>query len=412
MTTHLDLDALADLLVGEGSQRDVAHLEGCPTCSAQLGALDEAQAPVRAALATLPAPRLPDGFAERLDEALRRAGVPVQPARTAQDTAAVAAGDPAGDGARPPLPAGSRDEDDDRPTVLRPVAVAGPGPERPPRAAPGPARGRGAPGRRRVAPQVLQAAAATAGLLALVGGAVLLGRAVSPGGSADTASSAAESAQGAAAPAPDTAVGGAGGAEDAAPGGGSAPGTAPAAGASGSGSSGSGSSAASSSAASSTGPLRLPAGKTATTPASSTGLDYARQPQDLARVLPLLLRGGVDAERPGEVAEQVRAVLGSSAVESPAPGGDARQRDAALDRLRDPRARAECLGAVPPEPGGSAADAPPAPLAVDYAAHAGRPALVAVLPSPDPARVILVAVGAGCRRGAPQLLARTDLPRP
>lgn len=70
---HLELDALADLLVGEGEETDVAHVAGCAACSARLVELDEAQGPVAAALAAyaaLDVPAPPPDLAERLRAAL------------------------------------------------------------------------------------------------------------------------------------------------------------------------------------------------------------------------------------------------------------------------------------------------------------------------------------------------------
>lgn len=77
--THLDLDALADLLAGEGSPQDVAHVGDCAACSEALSDLDASLVPVAAELAALagePLPALPEGFAERLDARLRAAGAP------------------------------------------------------------------------------------------------------------------------------------------------------------------------------------------------------------------------------------------------------------------------------------------------------------------------------------------------
>ena len=73
MSGHVDLDALADLLVGEGDETQVRHLAGCARCSSALDDLERAQEPVRLALATLPAPQVPGDLAARLDAALLRA---------------------------------------------------------------------------------------------------------------------------------------------------------------------------------------------------------------------------------------------------------------------------------------------------------------------------------------------------
>jgi len=63
---HLDLDALADLLVGAGTAGQVDHLRSCHTRTQHLADLDLAQAPVTAALSALPAPEVPAAIAARL----------------------------------------------------------------------------------------------------------------------------------------------------------------------------------------------------------------------------------------------------------------------------------------------------------------------------------------------------------
>lgn len=73
MTAHLDLDGLSDLLAGEGGPAQVGHLAGCPVCSGALADLEQAQDPVRAALAALPPPEVPPDLAARLDAALLQA---------------------------------------------------------------------------------------------------------------------------------------------------------------------------------------------------------------------------------------------------------------------------------------------------------------------------------------------------
>ena len=79
------------------------------------------------------------------------------------------------------------------------------------------------------------------------------------------------------------------------------------------------------------------------------------------------------------------------------PAGDG------LDRLRDPAALAACLAALP----GGGEDV----LAVDYAQHAGAPAVAVVRPA-DPGSVEVTVVGSGCSAGDPDLLDRAVLPRP
>lgn len=73
MSAHLDLDGLADLLAGEGADRDVQHVSTCARCSSALVELEDAQAPVREALAALPPPAVPADLHARLDAALMAA---------------------------------------------------------------------------------------------------------------------------------------------------------------------------------------------------------------------------------------------------------------------------------------------------------------------------------------------------
>ncbi len=278
MSRHLDLDDLADLLAGEGTETAVRHVAGCPGCSAALDDLDRAQAPVQAALAGLPAPAVPDDLPARLDAALLAA-------RERDDLATTAAG-AHGSAARPP-------------TVVPLHRVR----------------------RRQVSPERLLAGAAGVVLLLVVGVVAL---ANTRGGGVGTTSSSAGSA---AAPAGPPAV-----------------------------------------------------------PTSSTGTDYDSGPEALGAALPQLLQGSTDPRQ---------SITG-------APGGGA---DDPLARLRDPAALAGCLA-------GLRAPAGPRPLALDYARFAGQPALVAVLPAGDPARLVVYVVGAGCRPGSPETLLTTQLARP
>jgi hypothetical protein len=137
-----------------------------------------------------------------------------------------------------------------------------------------------------------------------------------------------------------------------------------------------------------------------------TGTDYAVEGA-LAASLPALLDGSAapsaplasrpdDAQAPLEPQAEAR-------VEQGAPGGDP-----ALDRLRTPEGLASCLAAVlPPE------DAAARPLAVDYAAYAGTPALVVLLPATGaPDKVDVFVVDSGCRQGADGTLLFTRLDRP
>ena len=76
---HLDLDALADALAGEGDAAGAAHLAACRSCASRLDELAAAEATVVAVLGGLPAPALPDGLADRLSAALA-AEAPLLPA--------------------------------------------------------------------------------------------------------------------------------------------------------------------------------------------------------------------------------------------------------------------------------------------------------------------------------------------
>jgi hypothetical protein len=67
---HLDLDALADALAGEGSATDADHLAGCGDCAARLDELRAADAVVLDRLTGLARPPLPADVAARLDAAL------------------------------------------------------------------------------------------------------------------------------------------------------------------------------------------------------------------------------------------------------------------------------------------------------------------------------------------------------
>ena len=72
MTAHLDLDGLCDVLAGEGEQAQLGHVADCADCRAALAEIEQAQEPVRAALAALPPPAVPGDLAARLDAALLR----------------------------------------------------------------------------------------------------------------------------------------------------------------------------------------------------------------------------------------------------------------------------------------------------------------------------------------------------
>jgi hypothetical protein len=77
---HLDLDALADALAGEGDDAaDAAHLASCASCTSRLAELAAAETRVVAVLSSLPPPQLPADLADRLTAALAAEG-PLRPA--------------------------------------------------------------------------------------------------------------------------------------------------------------------------------------------------------------------------------------------------------------------------------------------------------------------------------------------
>lgn len=139
-------------------------------------------------------------------------------------------------------------------------------------------------------------------------------------------------------------------------------------------------------------------------PTSSTGTDY-RSPAALAVALPVLLRGATTAPRPAA------AVTGSprqdpSPAASPTDTSPQLLSGTQLDRLRDPRALADCLGALQ-DPAG-----PVRPLALDYARYAGAPALIVVLPSTRAGKVDVYAVGAACSATDARVLTFSRLTAP
>lgn len=78
-----------------------------------------------------------------------------------------------------------------------------------------------------------------------------------------------------------------------------------------------------------------------------------------------------------------------------------------LERLRTPAGLADCLSAVlPPE------EPDLRPRALDYATYQGQPALAVVLPDPDPAKLSVFVVGAGCTAADAKVLGflRVDAP--
>ena len=130
-------------------------------------------------------------------------------------------------------------------------------------------------------------------------------------------------------------------------------------------------------------------------PVTSSGTSYRAADGSIARALPGLL---VRAER-----QAARSASEPGAAPPPPARG---LGDDPLARLRDPAELAGCLSSV------TGAGGPP-PLAVDYAALEGRPALVVVLPVPgESGKVDVHVLGAGCRAGDAQTLLSTRLSRP
>lgn len=176
MSGHVDLDALADLLVGEGDETQVRHLAGCAGCSSALDDLERAQEPVRLALATLPAPQVPGDLAARLDAALLRARDDLPHARVDR---------PGRREGRPPRP-GDASPDDASPDDASPDDASGHRPT-PPTVLP--LRRGGRPAAALVAAALLAVAAVAVGVLAVSAGVVALTRR-GPGDTAATSSSA------------------------------------------------------------------------------------------------------------------------------------------------------------------------------------------------------------------------------
>jgi hypothetical protein len=121
-------------------------------------------------------------------------------------------------------------------------------------------------------------------------------------------------------------------------------------------------------------------------PRSSSGTDYTGR-ADLARAVPDLLTGMTPPRAAAPMAGSANAA-------------------GALDRLRTTAGLADCLLALlPPE------DPSVRPLALDYAAFRGRPALVVVLPGADADKVDVFVVGPGCSRANDSTLFYTSVPR-
>jgi hypothetical protein len=310
MSEHLDLDLLADLLAGEGTDEGVvAHLRHCAGCSGRLDELAAAEEEVVAALAALPPPPVPAGLADRLAAAL-----------AAEPALAPTSGPP--DWARADDEPGSGDEPREGARTVTPF-----------------------PAERRRSWSPLAAAASLLLLAGAVGGGLAL---ASRGGGVDSTTSA---APGGAAESADLGI-----------------------------------------------------------PISETGQDYAADGA-LAAALPDLLGGTAPTAATLESQPQSDGDAGGSAADQDQSVTSLQERaggDGGLDRLREPPELASCLDAVlPPE------DDAARPLAVDYAAYGGEPALVVVLPATGaPDKVDVFVVGSGCRQGDDQtrFFARLDRP--
>lgn len=134
-------------------------------------------------------------------------------------------------------------------------------------------------------------------------------------------------------------------------------------------------------------------------PVSSTGSDY-RSNAALQAALPRLLSSRSTLDR-------AAAPKARSAAPVPATAGSAASgRPDPLAALRTPQGLASCLAGLsdPTDPG--------VPLALDYAAYKGSPALVVVLPSTRAGKVDVWVVGAGCTQQDSRLLLYLRADRP
>lgn len=312
--SHLDLDALADALAGEGE--DGGHLERCASCASRLAELAAADARVSAVLAALPAPPVPAGLAERLSAALV-AEAPLVTPRVGSESSEAGSGGLGSGGVGSSV------------TAL-------------------PAR--------RARRNWLPAAAAA---VLVVSGAGLGYSLLEGGGSGGNDSLTAAAGDSAAESAAESLVLNASGTDYADP-------------------------------AAVDGALRRVLDGTAgdLTFAREAGPDAAASSEDSDA-------GEFTSESQNE----------DSAATEPAPA-TALAADG-LARLRTTDGLADCLTALLPP------DEPDVrPLALDYALYEGQPALAVLLPDPDPAKIALYVVGAGCTQDNDSLLQflRVDSP--
>jgi hypothetical protein len=139
---------------------------------------------------------------------------------------------------------------------------------------------------------------------------------------------------------------------------------------------------------------------------NDTGADYTSR-ETLAAALPGLLAGTAGSMR---AADSAVAPNGKAQLSGPSPSAPEAMTLAAPDplaRLRTPAGLAECLLALlPPE------DPSVRPLALDYAAFKGAPAMVVVLPGTVAGKLDVFVVGPACSRANDSTLFYTSVPKP
>lgn len=150
---------------------------------------------------------------------------------------------------------------------------------------------------------------------------------------------------------------------------------------------------------------------------TASGTDWA-DPAAVSAALPGVLSGEVGeafSRQSGDSADSAQAesdgagggATDSAQAEADAPAAAMSGADP-LERLRTPEGLADCLVGLQATPD----EAPVEPLAVDFAAYEGRPALAVVLPDPDPAKLSVFVVGPECAAADASLLhfVRVDAP--
>ena len=150
-----------------------------------------------------------------------------------------------------------------------------------------------------------------------------------------------------------------------------------------------------------------------TTVRNSTGTDYTGR-SDLAAAVPRLLAGtaangttALGAPAPQRAAgTKASAEAGSGSAADSSVGGPAAAMAAdPLAALRSDAGLADCLAALlPPE------DPSVRPLALDYGAFRGQPALVVLLPTRNASKLDVFVVGAGCSRADGSVLFYASVP--